>query len=176
MARFMCMGFVGVIVAVVLMQFTAAQTVHLAGDDLGWTVPSNKSAYSTWAASNRFIVGDILVFNFTTNEHDVLQVPKASFDACSDDNRIGNMMTDGPAKVTLGTAGEHYYICTIGNGRYCQLGQKLAITVSATSGSPLPAPTPTVVPPKSSSSTVFASSLLIRLEIEGVSISHFSSK
>ncbi|XWS16460.1 hypothetical protein CRYUN_Cryun34aG0089700 [Craigia yunnanensis] len=127
------------------MQFTAAQTVHVVGDDLGWKVPSNgATAYSTWVANKRFMVGDILVFNFTTNEHDVLQVPKASFDACTDANPIGNMITNGPANITLNSAGEQYYICTI--GQHCQRGQKLAITVSATSGSPLPAPSPTLTP------------------------------
>ncbi|XP_022720936.1 umecyanin-like [Durio zibethinus] len=146
MTRFMCMhAFVGIIIAVALMQFTAAQTVHVVGDDMGWTIPSNvPSAYSTWAASKRFMVGDILVFNFTTNEHDVLQVPKLSFDACSGANPIGNMLTNGPANVTLNSTGEHYYICTI--GQHCQLGQRLAITVSGASGSPFPAPSPTTNP------------------------------
>ncbi|MBA0866704.1 hypothetical protein Goshw_023555 [Gossypium schwendimanii] len=143
MERFiMCILFFVIINAVALMQFTAAQTVHVVGDDLGWTVPQNgATAYSNWAASKRFLIGDILVFNFTTNEHDVLQVPRASFDECSDDNPIGNMLINGPANVTLNSTGEQYYICTI--GRHCELGQRLAITVSATSSSPLPAPSPT---------------------------------
>ncbi|KAK5830980.1 cucumber peeling cupredoxin-like [Gossypium arboreum] len=143
MARFiMYILFFVIINAVALMQFTAAQTVHVVGDDLGWIVPQNgATAYSNWAASKRFLVGDILVFNFTTNEHDVLQVPKASFDECSDDNPIGNMLINGPANVTLNSTGKQYYICTI--GRHCELGQRLAITVSATSSSPLPAPSPT---------------------------------
>ena len=55
------MAFVGIIIAVALMQFTAAQTVHVVGDDSGWTVPSNGvTTYSTWAASQRFMVGDTL--------------------------------------------------------------------------------------------------------------------
>ncbi|KAG8494753.1 hypothetical protein CXB51_012565 [Gossypium anomalum] len=143
MERFiMCILFFVIINALALMQFTAAQTVHVVGDDLGWIVPQNgATAYSNWAASKRFSVGDILVFNFTTNEHDVLQVPKASFDECSDDNPIRNMLINGPANVTLNSTGEQYYICTI--GRHCELGQRLAITVSATSSSPLPAPSPT---------------------------------
>ncbi|XVF26576.1 hypothetical protein REPUB_Repub14bG0029600 [Reevesia pubescens] len=127
------------------MQCTTAQMMHVVGDDMGWSVPPNgATAYSTWATSKRFMVGDILVFNFTTNEHEVLQVPKASFDACSDDNPIKNMMTNGPANITLNSTGKNYYICTI--GQHCQLSQKLAITVSATSGSPLAAPSPTTTP------------------------------
>ncbi|KAE8721150.1 glucan endo-1,3-beta-glucosidase 14-like [Hibiscus syriacus] len=143
MARFiMCMLFSVIIIAVVFVHFTTAQTVHVVGDDMGWTIPPNgATAYSNWAANKRFLVGDILVFNFTTNEHDVLRVPRASFDQCSDYNPIGNMLTNGPTNVTLNSTGEQYYICTL--GRHCEVGQRLAITVLADSGSPLPAPSPT---------------------------------
>lgn len=92
-----------------------------------------------------------LVFNFVTGRHDVLQVPKDSFDACTTDNAIGTSLTDGPAHVTLNSTGDHYYICTIGN--HCKLGQKLAVTVSGGSGappaganSPSPAPSPVPLP------------------------------
>ncbi|CAN0858480.1 Cucumber peeling cupredoxin, partial [Linum grandiflorum] len=88
--------------------------------------------YANWAAGRTFAVGDILAFNFGTNEHDVLQVPKASFDACTSANAVGNVITTGPANVTLDAVGEHYYICTI--GRHCAAGQKLAITVSSSTG------------------------------------------
>ena len=61
MARFMSMAFVGVIIAVALMPFTAAKKVHVVGNEMGWKIPPNgATAYSTWAASKRFMVGDIL--------------------------------------------------------------------------------------------------------------------
>lgn len=87
------------------------------------------------------------VFNFMTNEHDVVQVPKASYDDCSDDNAIGNVITTGPANITLDTAGERYYICSI--GRHCGAGQKLSITVvlSSTGGPTPPVTTPTTPSP-----------------------------
>ncbi|GLU22084.1 hypothetical protein SLE2022_381810 [Rubroshorea leprosula] len=148
MARLtMGMAFVAVVAAVVLVQSAAAQTVHVVGDSIGWRVPSNGAqAYTNWAAQRTFVVGDTLMFNFQTNQHDVLQVPKASFDACSSSNPIGNKFTTGPANITLDSAGEHYYICTI--GQHCQGGQKLAITVStSSSGSPTPAPPTNMTPP-----------------------------
>ncbi|GFY96958.1 hypothetical protein Acr_11g0012640 [Actinidia rufa] len=86
-----------------------------------------------------FLCFRISFFKFATNAHDVVQVPKASFDTCSDDNKIGNPITTGPANVTLTSAGDHYYICSFGS--HCQLGQKLAIIVSATPGAAAP-PTP----------------------------------
>ncbi|GFY97037.1 hypothetical protein Acr_11g0013430 [Actinidia rufa] len=93
MERLMNMLLVGVVAAVIL-QCATAQTVHVVGDNIGWTIPSNGAeGYITWASSKTFLIGDTLIFNFATNAHDVVQVPKASFDTCSDDNEIGNPIT-----------------------------------------------------------------------------------
>lgn len=56
----MCMVIVSVI-AVALMECASAQTVHVVGDSMGWTIPTSGAAtYDTWAASKNFIVGDVL--------------------------------------------------------------------------------------------------------------------
>ncbi|XP_047974932.1 cucumber peeling cupredoxin-like [Salvia hispanica] len=127
-----------------------AQTVHIVGDNMGWRIPTSTSvSYSNWASGKTFMVGDILVFNFMTNEHDVVQVPKASYDACSEDNAIGNIITTGPANITLDNAGERYYICSIGG--HCGAGQKLSITVvSSSTGGPSP---PVTTPPPATPTT-----------------------
>ncbi|KAK2991914.1 hypothetical protein RJ640_006091 [Escallonia rubra] len=123
-------------------------TSHVVGDALGWLVPPGGSAaYATWASTQTFIVGDILVFNFTTGQHDVAEVTKAAFDSCNTTSPI-SMITDGPANITLTTAGEHHFICTF--SRHCGLGQKLAINVSSPSStSPSPSPQPATPPPSS---------------------------
>ncbi|BFG24676.1 hypothetical protein CerSpe_109500 [Prunus speciosa] len=140
----------GLVVSMFL-QSVAAQTVYVVGDSIGWTIPqSGAQAYVTWAANKKFVVGDILIFNFATNAHDVQQVPKASFDSCSSDNAIGSAITTGPANVTLPSAGEHYFICTFGT--HCQSGQKLAITVSSSATSPGASP-PSVPPPPPSANS-----------------------
>ncbi|KAB1218705.1 Blue copper protein [Morella rubra] len=136
------------VVAAVLLHCAAAQTVHVVGDSLGWTVPQGGAAvYQTWAANNKFMIGDILMFNFAVGEHDVLQVSKESFDSCSSANPIGNTITGGPANITLSNAGDHYYICTI--GQHCKAGQKLMVTVSSSPG----AAPPTSSPPPSTAQT-----------------------
>ncbi|KAL9460270.1 hypothetical protein AB3S75_003473 [Citrus x aurantiifolia] len=152
MEKFVSMAFVGLIVAVLLMECAAAQTVHVVGDSMGWSIPlsGGAGAYVTWAATKNFVVGDVLTFNFVTNEHDVLRVAKASYDVCTSSNPIGNPITTGTANITLDSAGEHYYICTF--GWHCQAGQKLAITVSATPGSS-PSPTGNPTPPTRSTPT-----------------------
>ncbi|XP_050381909.1 umecyanin-like [Argentina anserina] len=137
------------LVAAVFLQNVAAQTAHVVGDTAGWNVPQNGAQqYVTWAASQTFVIGDSLIFNFATNAHDVVEVPKASFDSCSDDNEIGSTITTGPANVSLTSAGDHYYICTVGS--HCQSGQKLAITVSSSATTP---GTSTTAPPPSTTAT-----------------------
>ncbi|KAH9666702.1 Phytocyanin domain-containing protein [Citrus sinensis] len=191
MEKFVSMAFVGLIGAVLLMECAEAQTVHVVGDSMGWSIPMSggAGAYVAWAATKNFVVGDVLsrpdvnalyaysdlnlsdnrinvnvlwmsargrsvfvnlAFNFVTNEHDVLRVPKASYDGCTSSNPIGNPITTGPTNITLDSAGEHYYICTF--GWHCQAGQKLAITVSATPGSS-PSPTGNPTPPTTSTPT-----------------------
>lgn len=78
--------------------------------------------------------------------HDVLKVTKDSFDACNSNNAIGNVITTGPATVKLDTAGVHYFICTV--GQHCFGGQKLSVTVSAsTPGGAMPPSSNTPRPP-----------------------------
>ncbi|XP_057967383.1 cucumber peeling cupredoxin [Malania oleifera] len=112
----------------------------------GWTVPSDAKAYSTWASSQTFSVGDSLVFNFVTGAHDVTEVTKANYDSCTSTNPI-SQETTGPATLTLKSTGAHYYICSIPG--HCSNGQKLAITVVG-SGSGSPAPQPASTPRRAS--------------------------
>ncbi|XP_060172068.1 blue copper protein-like [Lycium barbarum] len=128
-----------------LLHVSIAQRTYIVGDALAWTVPSGgAAAYSAWAAGKAFAVGDILVFNFRTGSHSVAEVSKAAFDSCNTSSPI-SISTNGPTNITLRTAGSHYYLCTFPN--HCTLGQKLAINVSAASGSASPAPQPSAASP-----------------------------
>ncbi|XP_076922693.1 stellacyanin-like [Bidens hawaiensis] len=110
------------------LQSTVAQTRHVVGDTLGWTIPPNGAAtYTTWASQKTFTVGDTLVFNFTNGLHNVAEVPSAAYDSCTTTNTL-SLKSTGPATVTLTRPGTHYYICTAIS--HCQLGQKLTINVS----------------------------------------------
>ncbi|WMV21878.1 hypothetical protein MTR67_015263 [Solanum verrucosum] len=142
---------------------------------MGWTVPSNGAvAYTNWAAGKTFRVGDILVFNFATDRHDMQQVEETSFDGCNSQNAIGAAIMTGPTNITLNSTDDHYFICTIGT--HCQGGQKLEISVfdDSTSTPGTNPPTPSVdgptgsvlggvvppPPPPSSLTTVLASFVL----------------
>lgn len=86
------------------------------------------------------------VFNFSSGQHDVAQVTKAAFDACNGSNTI-LLENSSPANITLPSAGEKYFICTISG--HCSAGQKLAINVNAASSSPAPQPSSTPSPSSS---------------------------
>ncbi|RYR40899.1 hypothetical protein Ahy_A09g046644 [Arachis hypogaea] len=103
-----------------------AQTRHVVGGSEGWKIPSNDSGYQDWANNQKFSLGDILVFDFTMNQHNVVEVPKDSHDICSPENAI-NTTTNSPANFILNKEGQFYYICSFGT--HCIQGQKLSIIV-----------------------------------------------
>ncbi|OMO81115.1 Plastocyanin-like protein [Corchorus capsularis] len=171
-----------------IFQATAAQTTHVVGDELGWLVPpGGPLAYATWAATQTFTVGDVLIFNFTTGDQDVARVTKEAYETCNSTNPITlittgpanftldsivfefingtqdvavvtkeayekcnttnpiTILTNSPANITLTTKGEHFFTSTYGG--HCELGQKLAINVTASSSG-------TATPPSTGTSPV----------------------
>ncbi|XP_049359751.1 umecyanin-like [Solanum verrucosum] len=114
---------------------------YIVADSLGWQTPPNGVVtFSNWANQHTFVVGDILDFNFNSGVHTATRVNKNAFDSCNAANPIDNE-TNGPAKFTLNTTGDYYFICTI----HCNQGQKLTVNVTLTgspSGSPIPSSSP----------------------------------
>ncbi|KAG9138095.1 hypothetical protein Leryth_001346 [Lithospermum erythrorhizon] len=129
------------VVATSLVVEKADAATFIVGDTMGWRVPSGADAYATWASRHTFSVGDTLVFNFHRDH--LMPVTKEAFDACNS-SAIIQLLTIGPANVTLTTPGKEYFICTF--GQHCVAGQKLAVNVTGSSISPSPPPTPTITP------------------------------
>ncbi|KAK9141728.1 hypothetical protein Syun_011128 [Stephania yunnanensis] len=111
-------------------------------DGQGWRVTS-QDAYRNWAANKDFEVGDVLIFNFITNQHDVAEVTKEAFDSCNGNNTI-SLEFNGPARIRLNTSGDHYFICTFTG--HCNAGQKLAIRVRSDDDAVSPSRPPTSPP------------------------------
>ncbi|KAL4654109.1 hypothetical protein ACB092_01G354700 [Castanea dentata] len=129
----------------VVVKVTEAAT-YVVGDSTGWAVPrNNPTFYTTWTSGKRFSVGDVLVFNFMSNVHDVATVSRADYDACAVDNTLSRETT-GPYNYTINSTGTHYIICTIANGGHCFGGQKLTIRVGNSTGGTSPASSPTGSP------------------------------
>lgn len=127
---------------------------YTVGDTIGWTIPSNgAAAYTTWASRKSFKVGDVLVFNFQLNAHNVEEVTKEKYDSCNSASPIATF-TNPPVRVTLKKTGTHYYICGVAG--HCSAGQKLSINVGSGSTSPATSPSPSpetgATPPSASAS------------------------
>ncbi|KAI3771680.1 hypothetical protein L6452_02847 [Arctium lappa] len=116
----------GIVVASMEFHGSTTQTTHIVGYGLGWEMPKKDELDSIWASHEEFHVNDVLFFNFTTGFHTVAEVTKEAYNNCDSRNPI-SLATIGPANITINTAGDHFYICTI--GVHCILFQKLAISV-----------------------------------------------
>nr|GEW15896.1 cucumber peeling cupredoxin-like [Tanacetum cinerariifolium] len=87
---------------------STAQTTHVVGDALGWTIPQGgAAAYTTWASQQTFTVGDILVFNYANVQHDVAEVAEAAYGPCTSNNPI-SLATTSPTSLTLTTPGREF--------------------------------------------------------------------
>ncbi|KAK4746292.1 hypothetical protein SAY87_012604 [Trapa incisa] len=123
------------IVAVLCLGRRSMATVYTVGDDSGWAMGTD---YSAWASGKTFLVGDSLVFNYGSL-HSVDEVSSSDYTSCSAANSITSD-SSGSTTIPLKTAGAHYYIC--GAGGHCIGGMKLAITVKASSPAPSGSTTP----------------------------------
>ncbi|CAI0389283.1 unnamed protein product [Linum tenue] len=138
---------------------------YTVGDSFGWNIPTNGAAlFQNWAAGKDFMVGDILVFNYTAGAHNVAEVTSDAYTACTTTNPI-SLDSNPPSRITLTTAGEHFYLCAVPG--HCSAGQQLSINVtgaaSTTPGTPSPSgsttpssPAGNVAPPSPNSATSVA--------------------
>ncbi|XP_062078097.1 stellacyanin-like [Humulus lupulus] len=118
-----------VVVMVALLKVAAADN-YTVGGDMGWTIPPlGKVAYSTWAKTKNFDVGDVIVFKWTGN-HNVAEVSKADYDSCNITNPIdGTIYQTSPVNIPLTSNNNtRYFICTVAD--HCSnFGQKVTISM-----------------------------------------------
>ncbi|BAF20609.1 hypothetical protein OsI_24587 [Oryza sativa Indica Group] len=112
------------VVAVAALAQVAAAAVHPVGGNGAWDTTGN---YNAWSVSQKFSQGDSILFTYPSS-HDVVEVPKASYDACSPANALASY-TGGSTTVKLDAPGKHYFICGVPG--HCAAGMKLEVTVAA---------------------------------------------
>ncbi|KAM6580127.1 stellacyanin-like [Cannabis sativa] len=119
-----------VVVMVGLLKVAAADT-YTVGGDMGWTNPLfGEAAYSAWAKSNRFDVGDVIVFKWRGSNHNVAEVSKADYDSCNIRNPInGTIYKTSPVNIPLTSNNTtRYFISTIADD-CTNFGQKVTISM-----------------------------------------------
>ncbi|MCO5552431.1 hypothetical protein L7F22_005942 [Adiantum nelumboides] len=97
------------------------------GGTSGWTLPSIGNVnYSDWAASQTFVVGDSLYFNYSREYHNVMVVTKSDYQACEASSPISTF-DDGATIFQLDRSGTFYFLCGIPS--HCTDGQKVEVKV-----------------------------------------------
>ncbi|PWA80039.1 cupredoxin superfamily protein [Artemisia annua] len=130
-----------IIATTMIFQLALAVDHNVGKPNGGW---DQSTDLKSWASAQTFIVGDNLVFTYTSL-HDVLEVTKDNYDSCTTSNPIS---TNGasPTTIALTDSGNRYFIC--GTAGHCDQGMKVEIqTVPAAT----PPPTSTSPPPSSDS-------------------------
>ncbi|KAK6130258.1 hypothetical protein DH2020_035999 [Rehmannia glutinosa] len=128
--------------------------VYKVGDSAGWTIIGNVD-YKQWAVTKTFQVGDVIVFEYNPQFHNVMQVTHAEYRACNVSSPISTHTT-GNDSITIDTYGHHLFVCGVPG--HCQAGQKVDINVlrapslAPSPSSEVPSPVPTVTVPAPSRS------------------------
>ncbi|KAI5067101.1 hypothetical protein GOP47_0017629 [Adiantum capillus-veneris] len=129
------------------------------GEQEGWTLPPGSSGqlnYSWWVHQRAFHVGDILVFEYQPDLHDVLLVEKDDYENCNTSAPLVRY-SNGNTSIRLEKSGVWYFICGLLD--HCAFGQKLAVTcLDPTPSKQLPSINPPIsTPPPSTSFPNFPS-------------------
>ncbi|XP_027121278.1 mavicyanin-like [Coffea arabica] len=138
--------------------------VYKVGDSAGWTTIGNVD-YKQWAATKNFRVGDVILFVYNPQFHNVMQVTHTEYQACNASSPIATHTT-GNDTITITTHGHHLFLCGVPG--HCQSGQKVDINVIRTalaptpSATPSPPPVPTPAPAPNAASPLYNSNRLVR--------------
>ncbi|KAI3979047.1 hypothetical protein MKX01_016222 [Papaver californicum] len=125
-------------------------TVYKVGDEAGWTTMGDVD-YQKWSSSKTFRVGDIILFTYNTQYHNVMQVTHPEYQACNATAPL-KTFTTGNDSITITRNGHYYYLCSIPG--HCQSGQKVDIRVAllTSASASSPAASPSDAPTKSPAS------------------------
>ncbi|KAM7462767.1 hypothetical protein LguiA_030888 [Lonicera macranthoides] len=118
--------------------------VYKVGDSAGWTTVGNID-YKQWAATKSFQLGDIIIFEYNSQFHNVMQVTHPEYRSCNTSAPIATHTT-GNDTITIANHGHHYFLCGVPG--HCQSGQKVDINVlrdSSMGPTPSSSPSPPMV-------------------------------
>ncbi|XP_062198594.1 mavicyanin-like [Phragmites australis] len=124
------------VMAAAVFGMASAATYNVGEPGGSWDLQTN---YGNWVSSKSFHPGDQIVFKYSPQLHDVLEVNKADYDSCSTSNPIATHNSGNDA-IALTSPGTRYFICGFPN--HCTGGMKLQISIlpGATSLAPAGAP------------------------------------
>ncbi|GLJ42161.1 hypothetical protein SUGI_0873070 [Cryptomeria japonica] len=97
---------------IMISQPVNAATTFTVGDEKGWTLGFD---YKAWAQDKQFHIGDILVFNYPKDVHNVLLVNGSSFANCVKEPIFSGLkLESGQDKLEIKKSGNIWFICGVG--------------------------------------------------------------
>ncbi|CAH2053453.1 unnamed protein product [Thlaspi arvense] len=118
-----CLIILSIIFSLCSLMLKSEGANHIVGDSSGWELLAN---FTSWTQGREFHVGDVLVFNYNRDQHNVMQVNSTAYADCGRDNYI-SLFTKGNDSIVISEVGEHWFICAVDD--HCENGQKLSIDV-----------------------------------------------
>ncbi|XP_008775029.1 chemocyanin-like [Phoenix dactylifera] len=91
---------------------------YIVGDALGWTF-----GVANWPNGKNFQAGDVLVFRYDPQAHNVVAVDAAGYNSC----KVGlnsKVYDSGNDRISL-QKGANYFFCSFAN--HCQMNLKIAV-------------------------------------------------
>ncbi|PSS14617.1 Mavicyanin like [Actinidia chinensis var. chinensis] len=142
--------------------------VYKVGDSVGWTNAGHVD-YKGWAASKTFHVGDIIVFEYNNQFHNVIRVTHKNFNSCNTTAAYATL-NSGNDSFHIPRNGHYYFIC--GLPSHCQAGQRVDIRVPTTPSPCPPPPSSGIVPPVSAPGMSPSSGIAPPVSAPGMSPQH----
>ncbi|KAI5062134.1 hypothetical protein GOP47_0022673 [Adiantum capillus-veneris] len=102
----------------------SAAATYKVGDAAGWNLDVD---FQGWADAHQFSPGDVLEFDYSPDEHNVVEVMEGEFEQCTTSNPI-TFRSSGADRITLDKSGTRYFLC--GAPGHCPAGMKFSIVVS----------------------------------------------
>ncbi|KAE8694859.1 Stellacyanin [Hibiscus syriacus] len=124
MASKRVMAQASLLLMVAFLRFSHA-AVYKVGDSAGWTTIGNID-YKQWAATKTFKLGDIIIFEYNAQFHNVMRVTHPMYRACNTSAPLATYTT-GNDSINISTKGHHFFFCGVPG--HCQAGQKVDINV-----------------------------------------------
>ncbi|KAI4345614.1 hypothetical protein L6164_012716 [Bauhinia variegata] len=126
---------VALLMVMAVMGFSEA-AVYKVGESSGWTTIGSID-YNNWAATKNFKLGDIIIFEYNSQFHNVMRVTHEMYKSCNATSPIATFTT-GNDSIKITNYGHHFFFCGVPG--HCQAGQKVDINVPRPSSSRAPSP------------------------------------
>ncbi|XP_019432465.1 PREDICTED: basic blue protein-like [Lupinus angustifolius] len=100
----------------------AMANVYTVGDQEEWNSQTN---YASWAEGYNFSLGDVLVFRYVKEQHNVYEVTEDTFRSCNASSGVLVKYDSGEDRVKLNKVKKYWFICDIPG--HCLGGMRFGI-------------------------------------------------